>query len=390
MRAVWVAVALWFGVGGGAAAYDAEHLGQLKQTNECRACNLRSADLTRADLRSANLRGADLRLADLTFADLLAADLSETDLRGAYLTGAVLIGAKLLDANLISADLGVADLSRANLSGANLSGADLTGANLSKANLSGANLTLATLRGADLTDAELRDARISDARLGHSRYAPRSFPRPDGIPSTRGIAAITFGPEEGQGVTRLRKAFRDSGLREAERAATYSLMHNRRVHTGGIDGAFNFVAFELTTSYGLVPGRALIIVVSLIGVFAVIYMVPISGSPAYAGEAGVFRIRPGERLGDGSATSLETSAIAERYYGQGWGVIGKALYFSLLSAGHVGWRDRNVGSWLTRLQPTEYALRARGWVRVVSGIQSLLSVYLIAIWALTHFGRPFG
>jgi hypothetical protein len=28
-------------------------------------------------------------------------------------------------------------------------------------------------------------------------------------------------------------------------------------------------------------------------------------------------------------------------------------------------------------------------VRVVAGIQSLLSIYLIAIWVVTYFGRPF-
>jgi hypothetical protein len=66
-----------------------------------------------------------------------------------------------------------------------------------------------------------------------------------------------------------------------------------------------------------------------------------------------------------------------------------ALYFSLLSAFSIGWKDFNVGSWIARVQGREYALRATGWVRVVSGLQSLLSVYLLAIWALTYFGRPF-
>ena len=33
--------------------------------------------------------------------------------------------------------------------------------------------------------------------------------------------------------------------------------------------------------------------------------------------------------------------------------------------------------------------RATGWVRVVSGVQSLISIYLLALWALTQFGRPF-
>ena len=42
-----------------------------------------------------------------------------------------------------------------------------------------------------------------------------------------------------------------------------------------------------------------------------------------------------------------------------------------------------------RLQRDEYALRGSGWVRTISGIQSLLSVYLLAMWALTQFGRLF-
>ena len=65
------------------------------------------------------------------------------------------------------------------------------------------------------------------------------------------------------------------------------------------------------------------------------------------------------------------------------------LYFSLLSAFHIGWRELNVGTWIARLQPREYALRATGWVRMLSGFQSLLSVYFLALWALTYFGRPF-
>ena len=66
-----------------------------------------------------------------------------------------------------------------------------------------------------------------------------------------------------------------------------------------------------------------------------------------------------------------------------------ALYFSLLTAFHFGWRDLNVGNWIARMQRREYALRATGWVRVISGVQSLISVYLIAMWVLTYFGRPF-
>ena len=32
---------------------------------------------------------------------------------------------------------------------------------------------------------------------------------------------------------------------------------------------------------------------------------------------------------------------------------------------------------------------ATGWPRSVAGLQSLLSIYLLALWVLTYFGRPF-
>jgi hypothetical protein len=66
-----------------------------------------------------------------------------------------------------------------------------------------------------------------------------------------------------------------------------------------------------------------------------------------------------------------------------------AFYFSLLSAFNLGWRELNVGDWIARLQTREYTLKATGWVRAVSGLQSLISVYLVALWVLTYFGRPF-
>jgi len=72
-----------------------------------------------------------------------------------------------------------------------------------------------------------------------------------------------------------------------------------------------------------------------------------------------------------------------------WSALGIGFYFSVLSAFNIGWRDLNVGSWIARIQRREYTLRATGWARMVSGFQSLISVYLLAMWALTYFGRPF-
>jgi hypothetical protein len=106
--------------------------------------------------------------------------------------------------------------------------------------------------------------------------------------------------------------------------------------------------------------------------------------------SGIYRILPKDRIeiSHGEPTA-ENPTKAERLQSGMWTALGWASYFSLLSAFHIGFREFNVGTWLARLQARKYALDPIGWVRVVSGAQSLLSVYLLAMWALTYFGRPF-
>jgi hypothetical protein len=70
-------------------------------------------------------------------------------------------------------------------------------------------------------------------------------------------------------------------------------------------------------------------------------------------------------------------------------ILALGLYFSFLSAFSLGWRDLNIGTWVSRLQPREYILRATGWVRFIAGVQSLLSIYLLALAVLTYFSRLF-
>jgi len=65
------------------------------------------------------------------------------------------------------------------------------------------------------------------------------------------------------------------------------------------------------------------------------------------------------------------------------------FYFSFLSAFSIGWKEINVGYWIQRIQFQENTMQATGWLRTISGLQSLISVYLLAMWALTYFGQPF-
>jgi hypothetical protein len=359
------------------------------------------ADLSEANLRYANLQKANLMLANLQKANLEAADLSEADLTLAYLREA-----DLRSANLQKANLEAADLSEADLTLAYLREADLRSANLQKA-----DLTLAYLPEADLRNTDLEGARLSGAGLYGVRYEPVTAPAPGYLTGVWGLATLRFGAGANSGAVLLRTKLAEVGLRDLEREVTYAIEHNTTRNLlfrelfvieedqtkeevrwdeplRLIEAGFRWVFFEAPVAYGLHPGRALQILLAAIGGFALIYLVPLSKS----GADGIHRIWPKGRLGPKwPQIGWEEEIRVERLQPRGgWRRLGTALQFSIITAFHLGWRDLNVGTWLSRLQTKEYALQATGWVRVVAGIQSLLSVYLLALWALTYFGRPFG
>ena len=188
----------------------------------------------------------------------------------------------------------------------------------------------------------------------------------------------------------LRSALKESGLRELERQATYAIERGKTEYAPLVERWFRTVFFQWTTEYGLYPERALLILLYGIGGFGILYLFPLS-KLGIQGNSFVFKVWPSERVVVGISVkpTIASEASVEQLTASGVRLIGYAFFFSLLSAFQLGWRELNVGSWISRMQPHHYVLQAVGWVRVLSGFQSVLSVYLIAIWALTYFGRPF-
>ncbi len=362
---------------------------------DLQGANLESAKLQKANLFLANLQGANLQWSDLRGADLSNAELGKADLKGAKLQGA-----KLQRADLQGAELDRARLEDADLRGANLQGANLIFAHSQRANFEGAVLVAANLFGADLRNANLQDTIL--ALSGGTTLKGADFAEA----KLRGASLLGLGVKnlavfallDGRlfptGLVSVRENFKIAGEREAERYLTFLIKRHDRRQAPPIEAAFGYILFEATSDWGYEPGRPLKILGALILIFALVYLFPIGRTPARTGAGGIYRIWPEGRLKEGGEaghqTELAEKAMVDRLHLTNvvW-VFFYALFFSLLSAFQIGWRDLNVGSWLARLQAREYNLRARGWVRVVSGLQSLISVYLLALWALVYFGRPF-
>jgi hypothetical protein len=347
------------------------------------------ANLTDADLTGAALSNANLSAADLTGANLSKANLREANLRLANLTRA----------NLSKANLSFADLWAASFPDANLTGADLLGTNLTAAYLFKANLTGAIINGTNLTGANVDRADFTAALFEPRIESTVTVYR---IETVRGLSQLSFGFSPSS-LIELRKRFADSGMREQERAVTFAKLRTQRQHSWQagafwrkVEAGFSLVAFELPCGYGLNYGRPLhILFFVLIPVLAVVYALVLRKQSG----AGLWRVWSPDRIrtDEGQSAPERLYWSTPRWPGgpQGTGchtffrALGFGFLFSLLSAFQIGWRELNVGNWITRLLPREYTIRATGWVRVVSGAQSLVSVYLLALWALTYFGRPF-
>jgi hypothetical protein len=285
----------------------------------------------------------------------------------------------------------------------NLIGADLTGADLIRANLTGANLT-----GAILTEAILIETNLTGARLDGAYLASVVFdPNVESVNSVVGIESAyhldglrSWGSSIALVI--LRERFAKAGFRDQERQVTFAKLRSQQLKDLGsgsfrhlVEAVFSYLAFDLTCKYGLDYGRPLRILGALILLFAVVYTIALRGR----GDGALWRVWQPNRIekdrGQSERERLSWAPVKELsrplrgFLFRLWRALGLGLYFSLLSAFHIGWRELSVGNWITRLHPREYTLRATGWVRVVSGVQSLLSVYLLVLWALTYFGRPF-
>jgi len=378
-----------------------------KPANLCNAdlqhVDLRGAMLFNANMRGADLRNADLRDADLQNADLTGAIMSDAQMDNAvfsyaHMSGASLNFARMPHASLSFADLGGADLQDADLTKAVVGEANLRNANLTGVNLGNAYLVYSKLNGATMDTAHIGGAHLAFADLTNVLYAPDEAPDANVI-GIVGLSTLRVPFGEQAGLVQLRKLLQDAGLRDQEREATYSIEHSTTIGklqswpnvTRFFEGVFRLVAFEWTTGYGLFPGRALALIVILGALLIPVYFVAIRFAGARpSATTGIYQVFPADRIADAAAEPTMTNERrVVRVQGKGWEAIAAAAYFSLLSAVNIGFEQFTPGDWIRRLQRRDYTLQAVGWVRVVAGAQALLSVFLLAMWALTYFGRPF-
>ena len=354
----------------------------LKDHEDWLAEHKRGKSLKNIDLDclaySSSLKNADLRRAILVGVDLGYMDLSNANLSHSNLTKARLDKAKLLDANL----------EYAVLTDASLIGAQMNRANLYKASLKNANLGLAILIETQLSGTILTGANFRSIDLEKAFYEPIGLPDKDTLSQIKNLATVTFSEGQQSFLVELRAVLKANGLRNLERQATYAIEKGKTKHFSTLERWFKTVLFDWTCQYGLKPYRSIYLIFILIPLYAFLYFFVIYNQLPGLREHCIVKDWEKENNKYFCGEQVPDPEIITQ--NNPWNSIKTAVLFSVYSASEIGWGEFTIGDWLKRLQYKEYTLYSYGWVRTVSGIQSLVSTYLLAITILSYFGRPFG
>lgn len=356
--------------------YSEKALGDSRRAKLCGAdlsgLDLSNRNFERADLSNANLRGTNfsnsrLVQADMSFSDLTNAILWSTEAKDVVFAGSILRGAGFINAKL---------------PGATIFNADAQGANFTLAVLAGALLQSTNFTDANFDSANLKEAHVGGSDFSNTIYevSADGHPHVQTLSSVKNLHLLRF-TESPRALWELRDLLKKAGLIAAARDLTYAIRKGSRERAGHLEGGFEFVLFEATCQYCRTPWRPALLLIGLIPLFGIAYGVGLIHSE----NAGIWKIWAKDRI-----RSSEGQDTPERIRHEGLGSLLYALYFSVLSAFNIGWKELTIGSWLVRLQTKEYVLQGSGWIRSLAGIQALLSVYFLALWALCYFSQPFG
>jgi len=334
------------------------------------------------NLDSANLEKVDLSNSCL-FGTLINTNLSDANLTGAdfgffnEVSSAIFIGANLSDSKLIVSRLNDAEFNGANLSGVNFEGSILISVDLSETNLCGANFY-----GADLNKVVFEKIDF--------------LPNVDDIAFAQRLNELTFEMSPAS-LTRLRKAFADAGYKSQERQVICALRRHDQ-------NWFERIFFDWTCEYGSNLRRP----------FWVLFWIWLACGGFYwfcmmwrkkSGVSWIIKIKPGPWEGG----NREIWKHLGKYNSDGTRLLPPqtelkllpnkiptiirliwwAFFFSTISAFNIGFRDFSFGRWIKLLTRSKFDLEPFGWVRTISGVQALISIYLAALWILSFSGTPF-
>ncbi|MBU4565767.1 MAG: pentapeptide repeat-containing protein [Desulfarculus sp.] len=335
--------------------------------------NLEGAIIKDVDLKNVNLSKAKMNKTTFESVSLEGVLFSGSELGSAVFRNCTLIGARFLNASLPNVTIYNSQLNNTkfdyvvatkvflplcNFSNSRLYHTNLTGVNCENSNFKGAilddcKLTAGYFKNINFSRAVFRDIDCMDANFINCDFfgtyigmLPGKIPTIKMLATGKNIDSLSYSLTP-LSLIELRDAAKRAGTRPQERKLTYAIRRNERIRSyGPLRNAISFVMFESPCGWGMNPYRPLLIMFISIPAFFFPYLLALLVSK----KDGIWQTWPEDRarsdLGSNDPQRL-------KFTPRNWRAYLYALYFSVLSAFHIGWRDLNVGTWITRMQPRE-------------------------------------
>jgi len=374
---------------------------------------LTGVNLTGADLSGLTLADARWSIVTLVRANLSGAFISQSAISTTQLQKAILSHATVLGSTLNNNSLKGAKLDHTSFVGGTLQNSLLDDVDFRSGGLLGTDLTGTSFSGADLADTAYEPSRPPELRgmaNAHHLDELRFLTSPDAITALRQAFAVGGYSEQRNRLTYVLKR-QENDLRWrrahdakcAEPTCRTERLLGRECDNGACQGRWlnyfyyglNRIFFDWTVRYGMAPQHALVLLFGQGVLFALVYV----GFLHVSRRSGLILVkrRHPRKPESFKRVRYRMRAIPPRagwrqswrLLVREWGVARVAMYFSLLNTFHSGFNEVDPGKWIRLLTKHDYNLEAERWLRTVAGVQTVLSLFLFAVWLLTQFGHPF-
>jgi hypothetical protein len=180
----------------------------------------------------------------------------------------------------------------------------------------------------------------------------------------------------------LKKEMLDKGFNEAAKKIEASLKRSEYLKSNRFTTALNYLLFDLTYAYGSDKGRPLLIYLYSILFFALIYwnlngkfkdstILIIKKQPPREYKRRIYFVNTNMKI--------KKYILTEAQY------LSNSLIFSFSKSLRLGFGIFDFSKWIQMMQVREYTFNETNYLRPITGVQSLISLFLIFLWISATF-----
>ncbi len=375
---------------------------------------LRNVDLSYTTIVDSDFKGSGIN--NYTRADLNRVSLKKTNNDRAIVLNAEIMNSEAQESSFYDAIIDSSTFYDTKFNKSDFSRATIKDSSFRTSDFRNSYFQFTTFDNVDLSFADISGAYFDGASINNLIFS--YMPSGEGLPEDYDYAQDCRKlPAMPRGYFEVMKDHKERGIKhvyvalkaERQRNIHHCLLQNSPGLFDRAEALLNIVLFEYTTDWGKKPNKAVTLIFYLFITFGLFYWLLFLLSRRFNAIRRSFgKYRPSSEDEEVESVvgltredfipDIHDYTVRNKFLAKHiflalplWclACLGRAFQFSLITTFHYGFRNLNLGSCVTRLQFEHYIIKTHGFIRFLTGIQSLVSLYLVVIFFVTYFGDPF-